>query len=82
MQTDSKIQLLQKFLRGNITDQELKSLFVWLNSEKGNLEYEKLSNEKWLSKEFETIENIDSSTLFSGIEAKMRRNSYGGERSS
>ncbi|MGV8093609.1 MAG: FecR family protein [Mangrovibacterium sp.] len=72
MQTDSKIQLLQKFLRGNITDQELKSLFVWLNSEKGNLEYEKLSNEKWLSKEFETIENIDSSTLFSGIEAKMQ----------
>jgi ferric-dicitrate binding protein FerR (iron transport regulator) len=72
MQTDSKIQLLQKFLRGSITDQELKSLFVWLNSEKGSLEYEMLSNEKWLSNEFETVENIDSSILFSRIEAKIR----------
>lgn len=72
MQTDSNIRLLQKFFRGSITDQELKSLFVWLNSEKGNLEYEEMSNEKWLSNEFESVENIDSSTLFSRIEAKMQ----------
>ena len=72
MLNESKIQLLQKFFSGNITDQELKSLFVWLNSEKGNLEYEMLSNEKWASGEFETIRNIDSSALFSRIEARMQ----------
>jgi ferric-dicitrate binding protein FerR (iron transport regulator) len=80
MHTDSKIQLLQKFFRGNITDQELKSLFVWLNSEKGNLEYEKLSNEKWLSGEFESVEHINSSTLFSEIEAKMRGKQLSGRK--
>lgn len=68
MKNDSKIQLLQKFFRGCITDQELKSLFVWLNSEKGNLEYEMLSNEKWLTGEFEAVRNIDPATLFSKIE--------------
>lgn len=72
MQTDNKIQLLQKFFRGNITDGELKSLFVWLNSEKGNFEYEMLSNKKWLSGEFERVEHIDSATLFSRIEARMQ----------
>ncbi len=72
MQTDSKIQLLQKFLRGSITDQELKTLFIWLNSEKGNLEYEILSNKKWLYGEFEPVEHIDSAALFSRIEARMQ----------
>lgn len=73
MHPDSKIQLLQKFLRGSVTDQELKKLFVWLNSEKGNHEYEMLLNEKWLSGEFENVDHIDSSNLFSRIEAKIRK---------
>ncbi len=72
MQTDNKIQLLQKFFNGNITDQELKTLFAWLNSEKGSLEYEMLSKGKWLTGEFEPIKNIDSSSLFSRIESKMQ----------
>ncbi|MBN2611987.1 MAG: DUF4974 domain-containing protein [Bacteroidales bacterium] len=72
MQTDNKIQLLQKFFSGSITERELKSLFVWLNSEKGNLEYEMLSNKKWLSGEFEPVEPIDSAALFSRIEARMQ----------
>lgn len=72
METGSHIQLLQKFLSGSISDQELKRLFLWLNSKKGNLEYEMLSNNQWLSNEFEAIEHIDSSTLFSGIEARMK----------
>lgn len=73
MQTDSKIQLLQNFFNGSITDQELKNLFVWLNSEKGNLEYEMLSNKKWLSGEFEPSTIVDSATLFSRIEARMQK---------
>lgn len=80
MQNENKIQLLQKFLRSGITDQELKSLFVWLNSEKGNLEYDMFSNEKWLSGEFETVENIDPSVLFSGIEAKIREKQLRGRK--
>ena len=72
MPTENKIRLLQKFYNDSITGQELKKLFFWLNSEKGSLEYEKLSNKKWLSDEFETVENIDSYTLFSSIEARMR----------
>ena len=71
MQTDNKIQLLQNFLNGSLTDQELKNLFVWLNSEKGNLEFEKLLNEKWLTNKFQTTENIDSSILFSRIKTKI-----------
>ena len=71
MQANNKIQLLQKFLGGSITDQELKSLFVWLNSEKGNREYENLFNNKWASNEFEKAGIIDSSLLFSKIEARM-----------
>lgn len=72
MQTDHTIQLLQKFLSGNITDQELKILFVWLNSEKGTQEYQNLLNDQWASGKIEKIENIDSSMLFSKIEARMR----------
>lgn len=71
MQTDNKIQLLQNFLNGSITDQELKNLFVWLNSEKGNLEFEKLLNEKWVTSKFQTTENIDSTILFSRIKTKI-----------
>lgn len=80
MQIDRKLQLLQKFLRGSITDQELKSLFVWLNSERGNLEYEMLSNEKWLSGEFGALEHIDSSVLFSRIQARMREKQLSGRK--
>lgn len=80
METGSHIQLLQKFLRGSITDQELKRLFLWLNSKKGNLEYEMLSNNQWLSNEFEAIEHIDSSTLFSRIEARMKENQFRGRK--
>ncbi len=80
METGSPIQLLQKFFSGNITDQELKCLFLWLNSEKGNLEYEMLSNNRWLSNEFETIKNIDSSTLFSRIEARMKEKQVGNKK--
>ena len=72
MRNENKIQLLQKFFRGDITDPELKSLFIWLNSENGNLEYEMLSNKKWVSGEFEIIKDIDSSALFSRIEARMQ----------
>ncbi|WP_321290661.1 FecR domain-containing protein [uncultured Sunxiuqinia sp.] len=72
MPSENKIRLLQDFYAGTITEQELKSLFVWLNSEKGNLEYEMLSNEKWLSGNFETFEDIDSSALFKRIEARIQ----------
>ena len=80
MQTDNKIQLLQNFLNGSITDQELKDLFVWLNSEKGNLEFEKLLNEKWLSSKFETTESIDSSILFSRIKTKIEEKQVSGRK--
>ena len=72
MQSDNKIHLLQNFLKGNISDKQLKELFFWLNSDKGNLEYEKLLNEKWIGNDFEYLENIDSSILFSKIEAKIK----------
>lgn len=80
MQTDNKIQLLQNFLHGSITDQELKNLFVWLNSEKGNLEFERLLNEKWLSNKFQTNENIDSSILFSKIKARIEDKQLSGSK--
>ena len=80
MQINNKIQLLQNFLNGSITDQELKDLFVWLNSEKGNLEFEKLLNEKWLSSKFETTENIDSSIIFSRIKAKIEKKQVSGRK--
>ncbi len=72
MPTEKKIELLHKLYKGSITDQELKKLFFWLNSEKGSQEYEKLSNKKWLYSEFKTIEDIDSDILFSRIETKMK----------
>ena len=71
MQSNNKIHLLQNFLNGNIGDKQLKELFFWLNSEKGNLEYEKLFNEGWIN-EFKALENIDSVKLFSKIEAKIK----------
>lgn len=80
MQTDNKIQLLQNFLHGSITDQELKNLFVWLNSEKGNLEFERLLDEKWLSNKFQTKENIDSSILFSKIKARIEDKQLSGSK--
>jgi transmembrane sensor len=80
MQTHSKVQLLQKFYEGSITDQELKNLFFWLNSEKGSMEYEKLSNEKWLSGEFEPVENIDFSLLFSKLEARIKEKQLSGKK--
>jgi len=80
MQTDNKIQLLQKFLHGSITDQELKNLFVWLNSEKGNLEFERLLNEKWISNKFQTSENIDPSILFSKIKARIEDKQLSGRK--
>ncbi len=80
MDTSGKMQLLQKFYRGIITDEELRSLFLWLNSEKGNQEYEMLSNKKWLSSEFKSIEDIDSFTLFSKIENRMRKKQLSGRR--
>ena len=80
MQTDNKIQLLQNFLNGSITDQELKNLFVWLNSEKGNLEFEKLLNEKWLTNKFQTTENIDSTILFSKIKSKIENKQLSGRK--
>lgn len=80
MQTDNKIQLLQNFLNGSITDQELKNLFVWLNSEKGNLEFEKLLNEKWLTNKYQTTERIDSTILFSRIKAKIEDRHLSGRK--
>lgn len=77
MRADTKIQLLQNFLKGSITDQELKNLFVWLNSEKGNLEFEKLLDEKWLSNSFQATENIDSSILFSRIKSRIEAKQSG-----
>lgn len=71
MQNGNKIQLLQKFLNDNITDQELKRLFVWLNSEKGNQEYQNLFNDRWAYSELERTGDIDSSMLFAKIEARM-----------
>jgi len=80
MPNDKKIQLLQKFFNGSITDQELKSLFVWLNSEKGNLEYETLSAEKWLSGEFKMLEDINPQALFSKIEARIQTKNLVGRK--
>jgi ferric-dicitrate binding protein FerR (iron transport regulator) len=80
MQTDNKIQLLQNFLNGSITDHELKNLFVWLNSEKGNLEFEKLLNEKWLTNKYQTTERIDSTILFSRIKAKIEDKQLSGRK--
>jgi transmembrane sensor len=71
MKSENKIRLLQNFLNGNITDNELKDLFVWLNTEEGSLEYNKLFDEKWFSNKFETDKDIDSSILFSKIKARM-----------
>lgn len=70
MHSDDKINLLQNFLNGRITDSQLRELFFWLNSENGNLEYEKLFNEGWIN-EFKALENIDSVKLFSKIEARI-----------
>jgi ferric-dicitrate binding protein FerR (iron transport regulator) len=71
MHSDDKIHLLQNFLNGRITDSQLRELFFWLNSEKGNLEYEKLFDEGWI-KDFDAPGNIDSVKLFSKIEAKIK----------
>lgn len=70
MHYEDKIGLLQDFLSGKISDSQLRELFYWLNSEKGNLEYEKLFNEGWI-KDNDTLESIDSVKLFSKIEAKI-----------
>ncbi len=80
MPTKSKIQLLHKFYKDSITDQELKELFFWLNSEQGSQEYEKLSNKKWLFGEFKTVEDIDSNALFSRIETKMKEKHHIGRK--
>ena len=80
MQTDNKIQLLQSSLNGSITDQELKNLFVWLNSEKGNLEFEKLLNEKWLTNKYQTAEKIDSTILFSRIKTRIEEKQVSGRK--
>lgn len=71
MHSDDKIHLLQNFLNGRITDSELRELFFWLNSEKGNLEYEKLFNEGWIN-DLNALEDTDSVKLFSKIEAKIK----------
>ena len=71
MHFEDKIHLLQNFLSGRISDQQLRELFFWLNSERGNLEYEKLFNEGWIN-DFKAQENIDSVRLFSKIEAKIK----------
>lgn len=73
MEFDNKIVLLQKFLKGSINDRELKALFVWLNSEKGQMEYQNLFQKKVESNDFEQTENIDSSVLFSKIQARMHK---------
>lgn len=75
MHSEDKIRLLQDFLTGKISDSQLKELFFWLNSEKGNLEYERRFNDDWL-KDFETQENIDSVKLFSKIEAKIKEKQF------
>lgn len=80
MRNESKIKLLQKFYSDTITDQELKSLFVWLNSEKGNMEYEMLSDERWLSGEFEICRDIDSSALFRRIETRRHEKKLVGRK--
>lgn len=71
MHSDDKINLLQNFLNGRISDSQLRELFFWLNSEKGHLEYEKLFNERWI-KDFDALENIDSVKLFTKIEARIK----------
>ncbi len=75
MHSEDKIRLLQNFLTGKINDPQLKELFFWLNSEKGNLEYERLFNEEWI-KDFETQEKIDSTKLFSKIDAKIKEKQF------
>lgn len=74
MHFENKTYLIQNFLNGRISDSQLRELFFWLNSEKGNLEYERLFNELWISKDTEALEKIDSSILFSKIEAKIKEN--------
>ena len=71
MHSDDKINLLQNFLNGRISDSQLRELFFWLNSEKGHLEYEKLFNERWINN-LDTTKNVDSVKLFSKIEAKIK----------
>lgn len=71
MHFEDKIHLLQNFLNGRISDSQLRDLFFWLNSEEGNLEYERLFNEGWIE-DFDTLKNIDSVKLFSKIEAKIK----------
>jgi len=77
MRSDTKIQLLQDFLKGSITDKELKNLFIWLNSEKGNLEFERLLDEKWLSNKSQATEDIDSSILFAKIKSRIEDKQLG-----
>jgi ferric-dicitrate binding protein FerR (iron transport regulator) len=80
MQIDRKIQLLQKFYNGSITDSELKEIFYWLNSEKGSLEYERLWSEESLSGRFDLPVRINQSQLFSKLEEKMTAGKSGRKR--
>jgi transmembrane sensor len=80
MLVDKQISLLQRFFSGSITDRKLKKLFLWLNSEKGNLEYEEFLDKSWASNDFELLEAIDSSVLFSKIEAKVKKRQLSGKK--
>ncbi len=80
MQTETKIKLLEKFFSGSILDSELKSLFVWLNSEQGNQEYEKLADAIWTSGQFDAVEKVDSAKLYSKISARLQEKQLSGRK--
>ncbi len=69
----NKKHIIQSFFSKSNTKEELKSLFYWMNSGKGNSELENELDEGWNGFENTADLNIDSEKIFKNIQKGIRQ---------
>ena len=70
-----KTETIRRFFSKSYSDDDLKNLFLWSNSEKGHCEITETLDKNWKSFEYDnTRVNVDSAKMLMNIKNGIRRN--------
>lgn len=81
MTDETKLLLLRKFFDHQISDEELRQLFLWFNSEKGEAEVKELLNANWAFWKADNFEEMDSDKMLSVIRSRINSGTNGKKNS-
>lgn len=71
MSKGDKIEILQRFLQGTASDEEVTNLFIWFNSSKGNQEFFELFGIGWENSAKLPDEQLDSDLIYQKLKARV-----------